>query len=102
MPVLSKRPAMYEVTVTVAGEAVKFEMPTDAQGWAAKVRTAGGKVKMSTTGTEGEAISSPYSTLVYGEGYATPDIRNVNISLSDVYFDDNGGTVPCVVELVVA
>lgn len=99
---LTARPQMFEVTVSVAGEAVAFQMPEDAQGWTAKVRTSGGAVKFSTVGTVGEPVASPCATLAEGEGYGTPDIRNVNLPLSDVYFDDNGGALPCVVEMVVA
>lgn len=99
---LTTRPEVFKVTITNAGQAVKFDMPDGAMWWAMKVRTATGKVKVSHSGTVGQAVADPYFTVDGGGGFSMPEMTSFKTSLGDLYFDDNGGTLPCVVEMVVS
>lgn len=99
---ITSRPQVFEVEVTSAGSTVAFDMPANATHFAMKLKTTGGALKWSHTGTEGEALADPSCPLDEGEGFSMPDIANFTLGLSDIYFDDNGGTLPCTVVIVVS
>jgi hypothetical protein len=81
---ITVKPTFFEVEITAAGEAVRFQMPRNAVWWSMKVRTAGGKVRMSHEGTEGEPITDNYATVDAPGGFSLPDASSFSVSVGDI------------------
>ena len=101
MSTINTRPTLYNIVISTVDEAVEFTVPTDAVWLAIRARD---DIIWSTQGTAGDPISSPYSELDAGEGFALPDILNTHVPMtSRLYFAvPSGGTAPAVVEIALA